>query len=375
MGLWLATLGKYLLVFGCLAVVSPAVQVGATRATSSCSQPTQGNQGSPAVSGNTVVWVQQHGTKADIYGERLPASRTFRITRSGSVVAAAEGPAISAGRIVWVDCRLCVKGAGLPGFRNTKIYFKDLSGRLARPVARDGLDQYSPAISGDLVVWTDNRSGHSGIYAKNLSTGSEVRVAVGRGQKAAPAVSGHTVVWQDNRSGQWDIYGRSVSTGREFVIAQHRGLGNYLENPVISGSLVVWTSWNPGQSVVLEGKDLSTGRSFSVATIASGHYNPQLGPRVSISGHIVVWDEIVGSLSSGQAKYNVFAKDLPKGRAFLLASASGTQDAVAISGREVVWTSSSGNSRARRSVICATTLTSRDIKTDVHSVRRLSWHA
>lgn len=340
----------------CLTGMFAVGHAGAASTTSFCVGSPLGNAASPAVSGHSMVWVLLHGTRADIYASTLPAMMTTRVTTTGTVVPDAGGPSLSNGRVVWVDCRSCVRVAGLPGFRNTKIYVKKVRGGIAYPVAPNGRDQYSPAVSGDLVVWIDHRSGGTGIWARNLSAGREFPVAVGRGGKVAPAISGHIVVWQDDRSGQWDIYGKNVSTGREFLIARHRGPKNYLENPIISGSLVVWTSWHPGGGVTLEGKNLFTGHTFRVATIPKGLYNPQLGPGVALSGHLVLWEETVPFQSYAYATSRIVAREIPGGKTFTVAEASGNVDAVAVSGRKAVWVSSRKHRSNRQTVVCSTTL-------------------
>ena len=71
--------------------------------------------------------------------------------------------------------------------------------------------QYSPAIHGDAVVWTDNRNENSDIYGLNLSTREEVQITTNPEDQKDPAIYGDIVVWEDNRNGNWVIYGADIS--------------------------------------------------------------------------------------------------------------------------------------------------------------------
>ena len=75
------------------------------------------------------------------------------------------------------------------------------------PVCTASDDQWSPAISGDIVVWSDDRSGNRDIYGYDLSTDTEFSICTDPEWQSSPAISGDIVVWQDNRNGNWDIYG------------------------------------------------------------------------------------------------------------------------------------------------------------------------
>ena len=74
-----------------------------------------------------------------------------------------------------------------------------------------------PAISGNIVVWTDDRNSHSGVSGYDLSTKSTIDIAEWGN---FPAISGNIVVWHDMRvAGHPDnIYGYDLSTHTDFAI-------------------------------------------------------------------------------------------------------------------------------------------------------------
>jgi beta propeller repeat protein len=70
------------------------------------------------------------------------------------------------------------------------------------------------AISGDIVVWVDNREGtFNSIYGYDLRMHTEFLVAKGV-NTGNPAIHGHFVVWEDYRDGEdsnLKIYGKRIS--------------------------------------------------------------------------------------------------------------------------------------------------------------------
>jgi len=154
--------------------------------------------------------------------------------------------------IVWEDAR---------AFSSSQfdIYGYDpITGREFRICADLPGDQVDPAVSGDVVVWTDWRNdpgdgSDADIYAARLDsdeppsvTGfalglAEFTICTAPGWQYLPAVSGDIVVWQDSRGFTdtgWDIYGYDIAARREFPICTAPG---DQVAPAISGNIVVWS--------------------------------------------------------------------------------------------------------------------------------------
>ena len=301
--------------------------------------------GSPAIAGHLVVWTSSPpGWQARrlpgsaIYGKDLSTGRRFRVTGQGTAVGR---PAISGAVVVWVDCRHCTAGHGL-GYRETEIYGKDLATGRTFPVAAQPGDQAAPAISPSIVVWQERRDGHTAIQGKNLATGWRFRVGRQSGDQAAPSISGHIVVWQERLGDTADIFGEDLSTGRLFPVALHAGASDVLRDPIISGHWVVWVDWNGGdEPATVVSMDLTIGRSLPITTIPYGHFNPQLGPDIALSGHIVVWDAAERA-AFGNTNYDIHGMDLATGRRFQVTSDPHDQILPAISGTTVVWDDARG---------------------------------
>ncbi len=154
-----------------------------------------------------------------------------------------KDPAVHAGRVVWQDLR---------DVGNGEIYLMDLEeGTSSVRLTHDPGGQFHPDISGDWVVWEDNRNLQVDLYGYDLLRGIEVRLtntpfdevsprlrnewllyaedSAGEtrnnlrilnlwnranvqltnasSDKATPAMASGWVVWADDRSGLWQVMG------------------------------------------------------------------------------------------------------------------------------------------------------------------------
>ena len=149
------------------------------------------------------------------------------------------------------------------------------------PICTAPGNQSVPAISGNIVVWQDNRAVNPGIYGYNLETKTEFPISTERGdvswlppdidgnivvwcvggyirvynlvtqavfdvcssgQATWPKVNGNLIVWMDGRkntimTSDWDIYGYDIQTGQEFPIVTEPG--NQM-NPSVYGNQVLF---------------------------------------------------------------------------------------------------------------------------------------
>jgi len=108
-------------------------------------------------------------------------------------------------------------------------------------ITDDIYPQYNPAIYGNYVVYEDIRDGSGmDIYLYNIESGEETKLNSGQeGNATQPDISGDRIVWQDNRSGEWKIYTYLIS---------NPDLGDYLlldligeqNSPAIHENRLVW---------------------------------------------------------------------------------------------------------------------------------------
>lgn len=231
-----------------------------------------------------------------------------------------SSPAISGSKVVWI-------GGG------SHVYFKNLSGTgPAIPLPDDpalqpvNAPQSAPAISGNVVVWEENDGSDWNIYGYDVSTlpaGKPFQIAAGAGDQRRPDVSGDTVVWEDNSSGNWDVYRKDLGGQAQPVAA-----GDATQRkPAISGGKVVWQyQTSPGNADIYF-KDLASGAPALRITA-----DPEWQEAPDISGNTVVWrdERIPGNL-------DIYAYDLAEKREFRVTDSPADQWAPAISGRVVVW--------------------------------------
>ena len=243
-----------------------------------------GWQRQPAISGNTVVWSDDHRDDS-IYGYDLAKKREFPIcTAAGSQTE----PAISGNTVVWEDAR-----SGDPDVGH--IYGYDLAKKREIPICTAAGDQLAPAISGNTVVWTDGRNntyfGGSGydIYGYDMAEERGSPICAATGNQGSPSISGNTVVWSDSRRwGDIDIYGFDLAEERELPICT---APSRQSSPVISGNTVVWVDnrrtgdWGGD----LYSYDLAQGRELPICTVASSPSEYTYSP--AIWGDTVVWED------------------------------------------------------------------------------------
>jgi len=199
------------------------------------------------------------------------------------------------------------------------------------PICTAPRDQSGPAISGNIVVWTDGRNAATtglDIYGYDLSAGREFPICTMPGEQRLSDISGNIVVWRDARAfdaSGMDIYAYDLSTGREFAVCTAPG---HQDEAAVSGNIVVWTDRRDGTAHIWA-CDLSTGREFPVCTAPGGQDFP------AISGSIVVWRDWRDFWASS---LSIYAYDLGAGREFPICVGGGTATMVpAVSGSIVVW--------------------------------------
>jgi len=237
----------------------------------------------------------------------------------------AYGPAVDGDIVVWQDTR--IGGGGWDGW---DIYGYDLSTQAEFPICLNPKGQWMPDISGNFVVWCDNRNFNWDIYGYNILTKTEFPICtdsadqgyVGQTNHAIKlSISGNIVVWTDTRNGNQDIYGFDLSTGTEFSICTD--VSNQI-NPSVCGDIVVWQDSRNGNGDIY-GYDLSTGIEFPICLNGSGQAYP------CISGDIVVWED------SRNADTDIYGYDLSTNTEFVICSATGLQRSGRINGNIVVW--------------------------------------
>ncbi len=180
----------------------------------------------PDIDGAAAVWVKERGYAGQYYEPlivscNLETDDITYLTKLGGGAATGGGskylrrhPVISNDKVVYQQ------KLNQPG-QQWDIYTTDPA-TYGVPLVQQPGDQVSPSLSGNLLVYQDNRNGffdengqwvdNWDIYLKDLSTNIEQPICIQPGDQTSPVIKGNTVVWQDKRNGKPDIYAATLTT-------------------------------------------------------------------------------------------------------------------------------------------------------------------
>jgi uncharacterized repeat protein (TIGR02543 family) len=245
-----------------------------------CAAP--GEQTNPAVSGAIVVWDDNREGRWDIYGFDITTGLEFPICVDPNYQGGMRYPAIDGGIVVWRT-----QGSGSPG--GDGIYGYDLATRQNLTICTGTGTRGGPVISGNTVVWWDNRNIATGtdIYGYDLVSHTEFPVCTAPGIQDRVKIFGNTVVWVDQRhnlSGDnsfKEIYGYNLTTHQEYCIS-NSGLA---DNCTVSGNLVIWQEpIEPSPRLVdTLGYDIDNQQTFAIRRRST--YRP------AFWGKNLIWEE------------------------------------------------------------------------------------
>lgn len=121
----------------------------------------------------------------------------------------------------------------------------------------DSTDMEQLVLSGDHLVWQDDRDGNSDsdIYLLYLNDRMIGPITTGAGDHEDPWIHGDRVVWTSGQNGMTSINMYSIEDYRTAVLSENESTKR---NPRISGDRVVWESWEDfSDSEILFIKDIS----------------------------------------------------------------------------------------------------------------------
>ncbi|RJQ33004.1 MAG: hypothetical protein C4562_01800 [Actinobacteria bacterium] len=177
----------------------------------------------PDIYEDTVVW-------ADFFGEIT----TFNmLTGELRGIGLGLSPSIDNNNIVWSF--------------NDDIYLLNTITNTRRNLTSDSFEQLLPSISGDTIVYQDNRNGNWDIYVYGITTQKEQRITSNASDQTEPTIDGNMIAWTDNRNGNKDVYGYDLETRTEFRVTSDSS-DQY--SPSVSGNNVVWQEDENGTSSV-----------------------------------------------------------------------------------------------------------------------------
>ena len=199
------------------------------------------NQTAPVIApdglgGAVIAWVDERGTDADVYAQRLNGNGVAQWTANGIAVCTAAGAqqslsvttdALAGALVIWQDARA--------GDANADVYARRVDAAGTAQWAANGVPlcvaagvQSNPAAVADgagglIAVWQDHRGAGDDVYVQRLNgagapqwTVDGVAVGAATGDQQAPKLcsdgaAGAIAVWEDRRGGGADIYAQRVN--------------------------------------------------------------------------------------------------------------------------------------------------------------------
>jgi len=187
----------------------------------------------PAVRGNYVVYIRFIGAQPDVDGYDLALGAPLsQITNDAALQL---HPRVSDDLVVFEDY-----GSGSADIMGYRIG----GGGLPFAIASGPNAQLTPDVDGDWVVWVETIApGNDQIVAWNAATNAQRTLTTVASNKVQPRISGNQVVWADDRAGNLDIRSYDLATNVEDVLVD--GPGDQMLS-ALDGNRVVYTSNQTG---------------------------------------------------------------------------------------------------------------------------------
>ncbi|MFA5795533.1 MAG: hypothetical protein WC980_10770 [Candidatus Brocadiia bacterium] len=301
------------------------------------------SQQTPAISGNIAVWIDYRPNAQGYNFSRVFYRRLPEVTDPPDQQTPAEQelvansfsqsyPAISGNLVVWQQ--IVNPPSGGVGSR---ILYKYIDGSGPSVLSEGSYRQSHPHVSGTRVVWRDERNGarKSQIYMFDLNQGVELLISDIPGDNLQPAIDGDWVVWVKNDQYNYgspavnDILAKNVVTGENITITTP-GDNLLQEHPAISGSKVVWTANNAGDSLLIY--NLSTRQTQIIP-------GSEYAASASIEGNIVTWSQF--------QTHQIYMHDLSSGITQQVSSGTAySAGGPAASSGHIIWSDDRDGTRA-----------------------------
>ena len=199
-------------------------------------------------------------------------------------------------------------------------------------------DEYDPAISGNLIVYSSYRSTSTDVYYYNLATGLETQVTNAVGDQELSDVNNGRIVYTDLET--LDVMLYDPATGSSTNLTPDRPVSI---NPCISGDIVAWEDVDQGIQNIWA-RDLANNglRQISLFSAPSGGPTDGVAGKPATDGKTIAWESFPWPEMTG----SILAYDWASGTTTTLAEDVGVDyRRPDVSGDKVVFDGGSGNDR------------------------------
>ncbi|MCE5339058.1 MAG: YbhB/YbcL family Raf kinase inhibitor-like protein [Methanomicrobiaceae archaeon] len=278
-----------------------------------------GDKGFPAISGNTIVWLDNSTMSVQVYDAASGRSMAIPGNSTYAVVSMRQVD-VSGNYVVWTGLSAATM--------SSDIYLYDTARGSVTPLTNDPVYQALPSISGNFVGWVnlDMATGRGEIYWYNIANGHTGSLLENASiNQIFPTAGGGFITWLDDRraSGHADLCWVSLTKGD---LMRYVASGNVSSPPAVSsdGRWIVWVV-EKARSPVLYMLDTTTEKVQQIAGEGAMPANP------AVDGNYVVWTDY----RNGNG--DIYLYDIQSGQERQITSDSAEQMFPDISNGRIVW--------------------------------------
>jgi beta propeller repeat protein len=203
------------------------------------------------------------------------------------------------------------------------LMLHDLGSGETRQITDGGHAIADCQVSGDIVVWADNRHGNADIFMYDIASGETRQLTSHYGNEHLFSFHDDVLVYNaDGVRGYPDVYMMDVVTGEEGWITS--GLGTQ-SDPSIHGDRVVYCDYVHERGCDLFMFNLTSGDHLRITTSAAYSTWPEIG------GDVIVWHD------DRHGNWDVYMHDLRTGDEWRLTHEERDQTRPQVWGDLVIW--------------------------------------
>lgn len=249
----------------------------------------------PSADDGWIVW--QESCTGDLHIIAYHYRSGIQLTLPNATLTS-SAPNIKGRRIVWFEVTD-------PGAELSDLYYTDLttSNPRARRLNLPLSWKTNPVVDENLIVWEDKETSSSpvkqDILMYNISSRILYNLTPGTRDSSQifPSISGNRVVWLDDRNGQYDIFMNTTFDGWALVNVTPGIPGPGQHRPIINGDHIVWS----------DNMDTIYLNDMSSTTILRPYAAGDRINNVAVCGTYIAWKEQTGG-SSGP--WDIFVNNI-----------------------------------------------------------------